>query len=115
MARRTLAAMSTASITSISSATEFRALLAEPADVVVDYWAPWCGPCRAIAPAFEQLAAAHPDTRFVKVNVDELPELAAAAGVRSIPFIARFSGGSLAAHAVGLRPASALARDLGLG
>jgi thioredoxin 1 len=58
--------------------------------VVVDYWAPWCGPCRGFAPVFERVAEKHPDIVFAKVNTDEEQEIAAHFQIRSIPTLMVF-------------------------
>ena len=58
--------------------------------VVVDYWAPWCGPCRGFAPVFEKVSEAHPDVVFAKVNTDEEQEIAAHFQIRSIPTLMVF-------------------------
>jgi thioredoxin 1 len=72
--------------------------------VVVDFWAPWCGPCRMVGPVLEKLAADHPDTVSVlKVNVDENAELAARYAVMSIPTVILFNGGKLQKQLVGAR------------
>ena len=58
--------------------------------VVVDYWAPWCGPCRGFAPVFEKVSEAHPDVVFAKVNTDDEQEIAAHFQIRSIPTLMVF-------------------------
>src|ERR1700716_2044534 len=58
--------------------------------VIVDYWAPWCGPCKGFAPVFERVAEAHPDVVFAKVNTDEEQEIAAHFQIRSIPTLMVF-------------------------
>ena len=73
--------------------------------VVVDFWAPWCGPCRMMAPAFSQAAQAlKGQAVFVKVNSDENPHLSARFGIRSIPTLVRLEAGQETARASGALP-----------
>jgi thioredoxin 1 len=84
--------------------------------VLVDYFAPWCGPCRVLGPVIEQLASERAGSLKVgKVNVDEEPQLAELAGVQGIPYVVLYRGGRPVAHAVGALSKRALEDALGLG
>ncbi len=103
-------------LTSIVHLTDgtFDQTLAEHAGLVlVDFWAAWCGPCRAIAPVLEELAQEYAGRVTVaKVNVDDYPGLAARFGVRSIPTLIFFKGGQVVDHVIGAVPKTELKKRL---
>ena len=88
-------------ITTLTAET-FDEAAGAPGITVVDFWAPWCGPCRMMAPQLERAAKLRPQYRFAKVNVDEEPSLAAAFRVQSIPTLAVLRDGELLGTAAGL-------------
>jgi thioredoxin 1 len=80
--------------------------------VLVDFWAPWCGPCRIIAPHLEELDNERDDLTVVKMNVDENPQTAAKYGIMSIPTLILFKNGEVAKQVIGALPKARLQQEL---
>jgi len=81
--------------------------------VLVDFWAPWCSPCRMVAPLVEELSTEYEGkVVFVKFDVDENPKMASKYGIMSIPTLLIFKGGNPVSHIVGFRPKSELRKSL---
>src|SRR3954449_1990411 len=96
--------------------TNFQAeVLESEQPVLVDFWAPWCGPCRIVAPHLEELNSERDDLRVVKLNTDENPQTATTYNVMSIPTLLLFKNGQVAHQIIGALPKNRLVQELGPG
>lgn len=97
----------------VTDQTFDRDVLQSSEPVLVDFWAPWCGPCRMVAPIVEELAEEYAGrVKFVKLNTDENPTTAARYGIRSIPTLLVFKNGQPVGQIIGFRPKSDLKKRL---
>lgn len=97
----------------LSDADFKSAVLQSTRPTLVDFWAPWCGPCQKIGPVLDELAIERADSiKIAKVNVDESPNVAAAYGIDSIPTLLLFKGGKIVGRLIGLQPKAELERVL---
>ena len=90
-------------VVNITDANFKEEVLESDKKVLVDFWAPWCGPCRMVSPIVEEIAAENSAIKVAKINIDEQPQLASQYGVMSIPTLMVFENGDIADKAVGAR------------
>ena len=100
-------------VTAVTDTTFKDEVLASADPVLVDFWAPWCGPCRMVGPVVEEIAEMFKgQVKVVKLNTDENPNVASQYGIRSIPTLMIFKGGQKVDMVVGAVPKSTLAKTL---
>jgi len=103
--------MASENVTHVTDATFDQEVLKSPTPVLIDFWAPWCGPCRAIAPIIDELAGTYAGRlKVVKINVDDNPETPSRYGVRGIPNLLIVKGGQVKDQIVGAVPKQHLVR-----
>lgn len=92
------------SVIHVNNANFSEIVLNSESPVLLDFWAPWCGPCRMLGPVLDEIAQEHPEFKVCKVNVDEEPELATQYGIMSIPTLMTIKDGQITNQASGARP-----------
>ncbi|KAL1406287.1 hypothetical protein Q8F55_007983 [Vanrija albida] len=92
-------------VKAIESVDEFKALIAGPEPVVIDFWATWCGPCKLISPHFNKLEEKFPGVKFVKVDIEEQPEIAQEQGIKAMPTFKAYKDGEVIDQLTGAVPA----------
>jgi thioredoxin 1 len=101
----------TGSIIDVTDATFDVEVLESETPVIVDFWAPWCGPCRVVSPILEEINGERDDLRVVKVNVDENQSIAARYDILSIPTMILFKNGDVAKKVIGALPKTRLVAE----